>query len=176
MVWDGFPGSANSTSGTAIHDLNGRSFQMVNHTHAANVVIRGVKMGKPTALVIRNPLDSVCSLYRRWSFLTIDFCLDWYIKFHSVLLPYKNSIVVSDFSDTTGNLTAVVEKINSKFGTSILVPTGEDMSLAIHKRMGKSKHTADVSHLSKGEIKQLLKTRYKNKLEIAKSLYLELKD
>lgn len=179
LVWDGFPGSANSTSGTVIHDLNGRSFQMVNHTHAANVIIRGIKLGKPTAVVTRNPLDSVCSLYRRWSFLSIDFCLDWYIKFHSVLLPYKEQLVVSDFSETTGNLTGVVERINSKFNTSILVPDEDYISQVIEKYKAAKPaaqgiNHAHISHSTKSEIKDLMKSKYKDKLDIAERVYQEL--
>lgn len=56
---EGFPRSANSFASMAIEKTNNNRLKVATHTHSPAQVKQAVKLGIPTMVLIRNPIDAV---------------------------------------------------------------------------------------------------------------------
>lgn len=115
LVWEGYPSSGNSTSGRVLLKSVGDRFAITNHTHSANIALEGLAEGKPVVILIRDPLDCVVSMTKRWPFLTAGQCLKWYCRFYRRLMPALDKIVVFRFETITDDFQNVVRTLNEKF-------------------------------------------------------------
>lgn len=123
---DGYPRSANSFAVKAFMEAQGGFVRVGNHTHSPANLIRGVRLGKPALLVIRDPKDAILG-YCAWCDETEGELPNYlkavqlkafarrYVQFHKKLLPYLGSIVVADFQDVIKDYGRVIERVNERY-------------------------------------------------------------
>lgn len=121
LVLDGFQGTANSFATRAFKMAQDRSVRIAHHLHAPAQIIKGARNGIPTIVTIRNPIDAAASLLSRWPYISPDQALRSYARFYEKLEPYKDRVIVSPFSQTTGHLDRVFEALNRRFDTDFAV-------------------------------------------------------
>jgi hypothetical protein len=128
---EGFPRSSNSFVAKAFRHLNGKNIVIATHLHSAANVIVSVRNKKPTLVLIRDPMESIVSLYTlevqynknfKLSDNTVKCMMEknlkWYISFYEKLMKYKNYLVIASMKDTTSDINRVIEKVNRKFNRS----------------------------------------------------------
>jgi len=91
-----------------------RRVRTVHHTHAAAQVIAAVKMGIPTLVIVRRPLEVALSHMVRHQISAAAALAAW-IHFHERILPYRDGMVLCSFEQMTSNFTPVIEQINEKY-------------------------------------------------------------
>lgn len=115
IVIEGFPRSGNTFSVVAFEQAQNRKIKIAHHLHIPSQVLSGVRMGIPVVVLIRDPVDAICSLIVREPYLSINAALDDYIRFHKAIAPYKDKFLVAKFEDVTSNYGKVVHDLNIMF-------------------------------------------------------------
>jgi hypothetical protein len=118
IVIEGFLRSGNTFSVAAFQIANGPALHVGRHLHGAPHVLRGVRMGLPTVVLIRQPRDAVLSYLVRRSTLTPYDALLEYLDFYRTTWPARDGFVVGLFDQVTRDFGAVLVQVNERFGTS----------------------------------------------------------
>lgn len=120
---EGFPRSANSFFVGMLELISrrqGLNFKMAHHTHSV-VNLRLAKFyGIPRVVLIRRPLGAILS-YHIFSGISIERCLDEYVKFYTSVQSLKPYTVVT-FDDVTSRFSGVLNKLNQDCGFSFSAP------------------------------------------------------
>lgn len=117
IVIDGFLRSGNTFSVAAFTIANG-DVRIGRHLHGAPHILRGVRLGLPTVVLIREPADAVASyLIRRPSLTPSDGLLE-YLDFYRTAWRARDGFVVATFDEVTGDFGAVIDRVNTRFGTT----------------------------------------------------------
>jgi hypothetical protein len=132
IVIEGFLRSGNTFSVAAFHIANGPESHVGRHLHGAPHVLRGVRLGLPTVVLIRQPRDAVLSYLVRRPTLTPYDALVEYLDFYRTAWPARDGFVVAPFDRVTRDFGAVLEQVNERFGTSFrrYEPTPENEARA----------------------------------------------
>jgi hypothetical protein len=103
--------------------------RIAHHTHAPSTLLEGVRHGVPALLIVREPEDAILSFLIRTPAVSMAGALRGYVRFHRPLLPHRSGLVVATFDQVTGDLAAVIERVNLRFGTSFrpFEPTEENV-------------------------------------------------
>jgi hypothetical protein len=117
LVVEGFPRSGNTFAVFAFRNAQGPGVEVVGHVHHPSQVKLAVQRELPTLLVIRRPLPCLASYLVTAPHGRPAGVLKEYIRYHRVLLPYLDSVVVGEFDEVTKSFTDVINKINARFGT-----------------------------------------------------------
>lgn len=134
IVIEGFLRSGNTFSVAAFHIANGMSVHVGRHLHGAPHVLRAVRMGLPTVVLIREPREAVLSyLVRRDTLTPYDALLE-YLDFYRTAWPVRDGFVVGLFESVTNDFGAVLDRVNARFCTSFarFEPTPENEARAFH--------------------------------------------
>lgn len=118
LVIEGFPRSGNTFAYWALQLAQGRAVDIASHVHVPAQVKLAVRMGKPTLFVVREPLGCLASNLTSCPHVRFDAILREYAHHHREVLPYAPDVVVGTFEQTTGDLTILLEALNTRFGTS----------------------------------------------------------
>lgn len=120
-IWvGGYPRSANTFVTAALRLANPQTC-VATHWHIPAFIIRGLRLNKPGILLIREPLDAALSWAIFWhGRVKLEHWLDYYVDFHSALLPYQGQLFVAGFEEATSNFEVMVGRFNKKFGTEIV--------------------------------------------------------
>jgi hypothetical protein len=132
IVIEGFLRSGNTFSVAAFSIANGPELHVGRHLHGAPHVLRAVRLGLPTVVLIRQPRDAVLSyLVRRPTLTPYDALLE-YLDFYRTTWPVRHHFVVAPFDRVTSDFGAVLEQVNERFGTSFrrYEPTPENEARA----------------------------------------------
>jgi hypothetical protein len=132
IVIEGFLRSGNTFSVAAFHIANGMSVHVGRHLHGAPHVLRAVRMGLPTVVLIREPREAVLSyLVRRDTLTPYDALLE-YLDFYRTTWPVREGFVIGLFETVTKDFGAVLDKVNARFGTTFdrFRPTPENEARA----------------------------------------------
>jgi hypothetical protein len=132
IVIEGFLRSGNTFSVAAFQIANGPELHVGRHLHGAPHVLRAVRMGLPTVVLVRQPRDAVLSyLIRRDTLTPYDALLE-YLDFYRTVWPVRSGFVVGLFDQVTTDFGVVVDRVNERFGTSFrrYVPTPENEAKA----------------------------------------------
>ena len=132
IVIEGFLRSGNTFSVAAFQIANGPELHVGRHLHGAPHVLRAVRLGLPTLVLIRQPRDAVLSyLVRRATPTPHDAVLE-YLDFYRTAWPVRDRFVVGLFDRVTSDFGAVLEQVNARFGTSFrrYEPTPENEARA----------------------------------------------
>lgn len=116
LVIEAFGRSGTTFANFAFLSAQTRPVKTVHHTHASAQVITAVRMGVPTLVIVRSPLDAALSHMARHHISARPALVAW-IRFHARILPYVDRIVVATFEEMTTNFSATIRRVNEKFGT-----------------------------------------------------------
>jgi hypothetical protein len=132
IVIEGFLRSGNTFSVAAFHIANGPDAHVGRHLHGAPHVLRAVRLGLPTVVLIRAPKDAVLSYLVRRPTLTPYDALVEYLDFYRTAWPARHGFVVAPFDRVTRDFGAVLDQVNERFGTSFrrYEPTPENEARA----------------------------------------------
>jgi len=124
IVLEGFLRSGNTFSVAAFVISNGPGLHIGRHLHGGQHVMRAVRLGLPTVVLIRRPRDAVLSyLVRRPTLTPYDGLLE-YLDFYRTAWPARAGFVVALFDQVVGDFGAVVSRVNERFGTSFVPYVG----------------------------------------------------
>jgi hypothetical protein len=124
IVLEGFPGSANSFAREAVLYSN-PGVAVASHIHSPAHVLEALRLGRPTVLTIRPPVDAIASFLSRGYASEITAAFRSYERMHRRLLPVLDRLVVAPFDRVTDRFGDVVDEVNARFGTT-LVPFPHD--------------------------------------------------
>jgi hypothetical protein len=96
---------------------------IASHWHIPAFIIHALDLGKPGIFLIRRPVDPVIS----WTIffqgqLTLQDSLQYYIDFHTAMLPYREKLYISPFESTIHDFPSVLQAFNLRFGTNYATP------------------------------------------------------
>lgn len=132
IVIEGFLRSGNTFSVAAFTVANGSHQHVGRHLHGAPHVLRAVRLGLPTVVLIRQPVDAVSSYLVRRPTLTPDDALVEYLDFYQTAWRVRDGFVVGLFDRVVADFGAVITDVNQRFGTSFAPyrPTAESQAAA----------------------------------------------
>ena len=135
IVIEGFLRSGNTFSVAAFEIANGPELHVGRHLHGAPHVLRAVRLGLPTLVLVRQPRDAVLSYLVRRPTLTPRDALLEYLDFYETAWPARDGFVVGLFDVVTTDFGSVVEKVNERFGTTFrrFEPTPENEAEAFRR-------------------------------------------
>lgn len=186
LVIEGFPRSANTFAVLAFEHSQPQKINIAHHMHVPAQIIRAAYWKIPTLVLVRKPQDAIASYVMRKSKLSLEDALKCYIRFYTVVLRYTDSYVTASFEEVISNFSAVVERINRKFGTRFvtLTPAGEDLEKIFERtdsiaqrngmgEMGIARPSAERKARKQELISELQSPKYQALLGAAKDIYLE---
>jgi hypothetical protein len=119
IVIEGFPRCASSFVVAAFRlAQEPREMHIVDHTHEPAQVIRGVRRGIPTLVLIRPAKGAIVSLLIRKPLLSVGAALRGYLRFYEPLVPLRDGFVTATFDEVLRDLGGPIERLNHRFGTS----------------------------------------------------------
>src|SRR5215211_299391 len=118
LVIEGFPRSGNTFAVFAFEMAQPRTVRIAHHLHAAAQVVRGVRLGRPVVVLLREPTDAVLSHLVRQPGITPRQALRNWIRFYRPIDSLRNDVCVATFDEVTTDLGPVIERVNVRFGTS----------------------------------------------------------
>ncbi|HKI45258.1 MAG TPA: hypothetical protein VKA08_08020, partial [Balneolales bacterium] len=165
----------------AFRQAQGQYIPMAHHLHVEAQILRGVSLGIPVVVLIRNPVDAVRSLIIRHPTVDPDSEFQRYIDFYSAVERVVDKVVVADFATVTEDFGSVISRINDKYGTTykIFKSTPENIKLVykeieeINKEVdgGKESHVARPSKERKQkEVSISISDNYKKAVSIYSGL------
>jgi len=132
IVIEGFLRSGNTFAVAAFVVANGTTVHVGRHLHGAPHVLRSVRLGLPTLVLIRRPADAVASyLVRRPTLTPVDALLE-YLDFYRTAWPARHGFVVGCFEHVVSDFGSVIEAVHLRFGTHFApyLPTAENQAAA----------------------------------------------
>jgi hypothetical protein len=117
-VIDGFTRSACVFAAVAFQQAQPRPVRLAHLLHAPAHLIAGAERGLPCLVTIREPEGAVASCLIREPYLTASVVLGAWTRFYERLLPYRDHLVVGEFSRVTTDLGSLIEDMNARFGTA----------------------------------------------------------
>jgi hypothetical protein len=115
---DGFTRSACVFAAVAFQQAQARPVRLAHLLHAPAHLIAGADRGLPCLVTVRDPEAAVISCVIREPSLTPSIVLDAWTRFYARLLPYRDRLVVGEFSRVTTDLGSLIEEMNARFGTA----------------------------------------------------------
>jgi hypothetical protein len=117
-VIDGFTRSACVFAAVAFQQAQPRPVRLAHLLHAPAHLVAGAQRGLPCLVTIRDPEGAVASCLIREPYLTAPLALAAWTRFYERLAPYRHRVVVGEFSRVTTDLGALIEEMNTRFGTA----------------------------------------------------------
>ena len=139
----GYGGSANTYATYAILE-NCPNINLAHHLHVAAQVVKAAQLQTPCLVLARHPVDAISSLTTRnaleFSIEGLGWALLDYQNYYDSIVGCRDSFVSCGFRDVIEDYSAVIQKVNERFGTNLSVPVnGSDASkkiIATHKTPG----------------------------------------
>jgi hypothetical protein len=117
LVIEGFQRSGNTFAVFAFEMAQERPIKSAHHLHSSAQVARAVKLGIPVMLLIRDPRDSTVSHVIREPCVPMQQALKAWTRFYERVLPFRDRVLVADFSRVSTDFGTVIRDFNEKFGT-----------------------------------------------------------
>ncbi len=187
IVIDGFLRSGNTFSVAAFAVANGADVPVGRHLHGAPHILRAVRLGLPTVVLIRHPGEAVPSYLVRRPTLTPSDALTEYEDFYRTAWRVRDDFVVGLFEDVVSNFGNVIERVNDRFSTAFVpyqpTPANEAAAFALVEEMNRKECRGEVveTHVGRpsqaraertAEIKQALsQPRTAERVRRAEELY-----
>lgn len=141
LVIEGFPRSGNTFSVAAFTVANGRTLHVGRHLHGAPHLIRGVRLGVPTVMLVRRPSDAVISFLVRWPDLAPEQALVEYLDFYRTAWRVRDQVVVALFETVVSDFGVVIDSVNQRFGTTFArfepTPDNRESAFALVEEMNR---------------------------------------
>jgi len=120
LLIDGYTRSATTFAVYALQLSQDTPVRVAHHLHAPAQFIEAARRGIPALLLIREPQGAILSQLIREPGVTGHDALVAYSRFHTCLLPYRDTFVVGEFEEVTHDFGRVVRRLNLRFGTSFI--------------------------------------------------------
>jgi hypothetical protein len=120
VVIEAFPRSGNTFAVVAFQLAQARPVKIAHHLHAAAQVTQGVRLRKPTLVLIRDPLEAVSSHLVRDPCVAPRQALRNWIRFYSSVGNLRDGLLLATFEEVTTDFGDVVDRLNERFGTSFI--------------------------------------------------------
>lgn len=135
LVVEGFPRSANSFTVHAFLAAQSRYVETAHHLHLPLNVIYGVKRGKPTLVLMRNPVEAAVSnvalqaqarrreradgaYFSQLEFeLRLKHSLHAWMRYYRSISPFRHGFLWVAYEDVVRDLGSVIDALNRRFGT-----------------------------------------------------------
>lgn len=117
LVIEGFPRSGNTFAVFALRQANGGYLRVPTHVHQPAQVKRAVRLGLPTVVVIREPVEALASNLIFSRHVLPEEILREYVRYHQELVPLLGWVVVAAFEEIITGSGAVIDRVNRRFGT-----------------------------------------------------------
>ena len=129
LVIEGFGRSGSTFAVDAFEMVQARPVKIAHHTHAAAQVIEGARLGIPTLVLVRQPLQAALSHMVRRNIPPRPPLTGW-IRYHRRILAVRDRIVLSRTEVLSTGLGEMIRRVNERFGTSFAVfePTEEHVA------------------------------------------------
>jgi hypothetical protein len=119
IVIEGFQRSGNTFSVFAFELAQEPDrVRVIHHLHAAAQVVAAARLGLPTLVLVRDPRAAVLSHMIREPCIRVGHAVAHWIRFYRAVLPYRERVVVADFSQVTTDFGHVIRQVNKRFGTT----------------------------------------------------------
>ena len=115
LVIEGFPRSANTFAVVAFQQAQCRPVSIAHHLHVEAQILRGVKMGLPVIVLLRNPVEAITSLLIMYPTITSQFAFRWYTRFYKAVESVHDRVVIATFEEVTKNYGAIIQRVNLMF-------------------------------------------------------------
>lgn len=116
LVLEGYPRCANTFLTNCFMKLLGEDYPIAHHCHAAPNVLEGVRLGKPTIVVYREPDAAVASLLiRNPEIFTPKLAYREYIQFYSDVLTVADRVLLVSFDRAVSDFAEIVADLNRHF-------------------------------------------------------------
>lgn len=164
IVLEGFGGSGNTFALRAFTFPQIFPYRVAHHVHTSSQIRKGVALGIPVVVVVRDPVDSVTSLVSRRTETLDDSeiirmardLLDRYAAYHKDVLGLADRIVLAKFETAVSDFGSIVQEVNRKFNASFEVFDHTDENVA-HIRERQSRAKPGTQRLNtKEHIRELL--------------------
>lgn len=120
VVIEGYPRSANTFAHVAFTMAQPAPLRIAHHLHSVGQVRRGVRLGIPTIVLIREPREAILSLAIRKELADVAWAVDEYLDFYAAMPPLADKFVLADFHEVTSDFGSVVRRLNRRFSTSFV--------------------------------------------------------
>ena len=145
LVVEGFFRSGNTYAAHAIALASGDRLRLAYHSHAAATIKRAARRGVPILVLIRHPADAVTSNALKHDYVPMRQSLRAYINFYRAVLPWRAHFVAATFEQATGDINAVIERLNARFALE-LSPLPDDP--ATQQTLTDRLHAPQARHLA----------------------------
>jgi hypothetical protein len=113
-IWvGGFPRSSNTFTGKALQVCLA-GLKVVSQIHVPPPIIQAIREKKPGLFLIRHPEDAVIS-WAQYTGLTLEHCINYYIDFHTILLPYRYGMLIVTFEQATADIQSVIKEFARRY-------------------------------------------------------------
>ena len=116
LAVEGFPRTGNTFTTFALQNAADHYLNIASHVHHPSQVKEAVRRGVPIVLVVREPLATLSSYLVFGTHGKASRVLQEYISYHRELVPYVDQVVICDFREATSDLSAIIGRINHRFG------------------------------------------------------------
>jgi len=117
LVVEGFGRSGSTFAIMAFELAQQRPVKTAHHTHAAAQIVVAARMGTPTLVIIRDPMDATLAHMIRRKIPPKPALQSW-IRYHRHVLPYRDRVLATPLASVSSDFGAVVRAINDRFGTA----------------------------------------------------------
>jgi hypothetical protein len=115
---DGLPRSSNTFAGWAFLDQN-PDVELAHHVHLPWQFQRAVRLGIPTAVLIREPLGNLTSLVIAGeNDLSYELAYRVYLHYYRQAAAVRDRIALCTFNEVLDDPSVVARRLNEKFGTA----------------------------------------------------------
>lgn len=118
LVIEAFPRSGNTFAYFAFQSSQPSFVRVAHHLHAPAQLMQAARWRIPALLIVRDPLDAVCSFVQREPVLSLRQALRSWIQFHRSLVGRRQHFVVVTFDQAMSDFGSVVERLNRRFSTT----------------------------------------------------------
>jgi hypothetical protein len=118
VVIEGYPRSANTFAYVAFAMAQPAPVRIAHHLHSVAQIRRGVRLGIPTIVLIREPREAILSVAIRKEHSDLQWAVDEYLDFYTAMAPLTERVVIADFHEVTGDFGAVIRRLNGRFGSA----------------------------------------------------------
>jgi len=135
LVLEGYPRSGNTFAWHAFMMAQSMPFEVAHHSHIAARVIKAVRSGIPTLVLIREPRDCAISYCIYEPQLTVGMALVHWIRFYRAIQPYRHGYVLATFDQVVTDFGIVTSTVNERFGTQfgVFQHTDENVKLVFSR-------------------------------------------
>lgn len=173
LVLEAFPRSGNTFACKAFLSAQARRVTLAHHLHSPAQIMAGSTMGVPALLIVRQPIDAVCSLLQRERGITPRQALSAWLRFYGNLTDYRETFVTATFDQVTSDFGGVIDRVNRRFQTSFdrFEHTPDHEEAVLHDIDAKSTEDISDQRTHEQNVARPSKSRDMEKAFLIKQLY-----